>query len=154
METDRPEVDEVLVGLLSVERAEDRREATRLIGLRRGEEAAPNLQIAAQDHDGSVRVQAIKMLTEIGDPESLSTFITALDDASAQVAPARADGVAVAVVPPLKPSSFSLSRGRSRGPSHALTPTSLTLPVLRCVTLPFSASGGSARRCRTRGRTC
>ena len=75
----------MLVGLLSVERAEDRREAARLIGLRRGEEAAPNLQIAAQDHDGSVRVQAIKMLTEIGDPESLATFITALGDASAQV---------------------------------------------------------------------
>ena len=50
LEMDRPEVDEVLVGLLNVERAEDRREATRLIGLRHCEDAVPSLQVAAHSN--------------------------------------------------------------------------------------------------------
>jgi len=88
---DRPEVEELLIELLTVENAEDRRDAAKLMGARRDVNAASSLRVAAQDRDGSVRVQAVKALGELGshanlnDEDTVRAIIEALPDRSAQV---------------------------------------------------------------------
>ena len=81
----RPETEEILVALLTVEQAEDRSDAARLIGRRHDVSSAAALRVAAQDRDGSVRVQAVKALGEVRDAESIHLIIDTLDDRSAQV---------------------------------------------------------------------
>ena len=80
----RPELEEVLVNLLTVESAEDRALAARLIGQRKNNNATPGLCVAASDRDGSVRVQAVRALGELRDPKR-HAVIRAMADRSAQV---------------------------------------------------------------------
>ena len=81
----RPELEEVLVNLLTVESAEDRALAARLIGQRKNNNATPGLCVAASDRDGSVRVQAVRALGELRDPTAVHAVIRAMADRSAQV---------------------------------------------------------------------
>ena len=76
---------QVLIDLLTVELSEDRRDAAKLIGLRGDLSGAAGLQVAAQDRDGSVRVQAVKALGELRNAESVGTVVAAMSDRSAQV---------------------------------------------------------------------
>ncbi|MEC8425449.1 MAG: HEAT repeat domain-containing protein, partial [Myxococcota bacterium] len=81
----RPEVEELLLSLLVVETAEDRRLAAQLIGVRRDVNATAGLCVAAKDKDGSVRVQAVKSLGELRDQGAADALINAMKDRSAQV---------------------------------------------------------------------
>ena len=83
--SERPEIEEILVNLLTVERPEDRRDAAKLIGLRRDADSAAALRVAAGDRDGSVRVQAVRALGELKDEDGVHIVVEALEDRSAQV---------------------------------------------------------------------
>jgi len=79
-DSERPEVMDLLIDLLTVQEAGDRKLAAQLLGLRLEVNAAAMLRVAARDPVPEVRVQALHSLGELRDREGVAAVTTALYD--------------------------------------------------------------------------